>query len=106
RSSAGNARLIRRGKLKTDDQLLNWPINSLQQAQSTTDNAGSLEKAVANVASECAALAGEERVNKLLRTEWAQVIDLFTNTDEADRQAQLLGDGENDAAFRGTIQLG
>lgn len=45
-------------------------------------------------------------MNEFVRFERAQVIHLLTDTDKADRQTKLLGDGEDDATLGGTVQLG
>ena len=48
----------------------------------------------------------EQRVDVLLRRERDQVVDAFADADVADRQLQIVGDRDGDAALGGAIELG
>src|SRR5215469_6015417 len=48
----------------------------------------------------------EERVDIGLRIEGDKVVDLLAGPDEANGQIQFAGDCDDDAAFRGTVELG
>ena len=41
-----------------------------------------------------------------MRVEWNEVVNLLAGADETNRQIQLAGDGHDDAAFRGAVELG
>src|SRR5580704_1494235 len=47
----------------------------------------------------------EERVDIGLRVEGDEVVDFFAGADEADREIQFAGDGDDDAALRRAVQL-
>src|ERR1700732_1270898 len=48
----------------------------------------------------------EERVDIGLRVEGDEVVDFFAGADKADGEVQFAGDGDNDAAFGGAVELG
>jgi len=48
----------------------------------------------------------EKRVGVGLGVEGDEVVDLFAGADEADGQAEFAGDGDDDAAFGGAVELG
>src|ERR1700735_1545122 len=48
----------------------------------------------------------EEGIDIGLGVERYEIVDLFPGADETNRQIQLPGDGHNDAAFRGPVELG
>ena len=49
-------------------------------------------------------LAGEQGVDKLARIEIAQVVELFADADETDRDLDLPADIGHDAALGGTVK--
>ena len=51
-------------------------------------------------------LLGKQRIRILLRIERLQIIRLFAEADEFDRQAEFFLDGDDHAAFAGAIELG
>lgn len=51
-------------------------------------------------------VTGQEGVNKCFRSERPQVLQPFTDADITNRQAQLLGQGKDNTATGGTVELG
>src|SRR3954471_19100037 len=51
-------------------------------------------------------LESGERLRKVLCGKRRQIVDALADTDEMDRQPELLGDGDEEAAARGAVELG
>src|SRR6185437_3457023 len=46
------------------------------------------------------------RPGEIARGEWCQVVDTLADADEVHRQFEAVGDGDEDAAARGAVELG
>src|ERR1051326_2345210 len=51
-------------------------------------------------------LKSRERAAKILRRKRRQIVDALADADEMDRQFEFLGNGNQDAAARGAVELG
>ena len=51
-------------------------------------------------------IAGDQCAGEGARVEFAEILGLFADADEADRQPELARDGDHDAALGGAVELG
>src|SRR5205085_2277420 len=65
----------------------------------------SLSANVSNMCEPSLALANE-RPGELPGLEWPQVLELLTDADQLDRDAELMGDRQRDAALGRPVELG
>ena len=50
--------------------------------------------------------AGQQRAGEVVGVERAQVLELLADADQLDRDAELVGDRQRDAALGGAVELG